>query len=486
MHVHTLGKIMDDDFFLQPTERKFSLLDKDLDHDVSLPTGKSRKLNIRSVKRDGVNAVLVTPTRSLHVEDFVNRTDANALPSPRGNENSTTNDKESKNIDVAQTAKENNCDIKRDTVLKGASIKDTTLGVGDKIFQTLKFVVKKGRVFEIRKLTRRIQLLRKKKGNEAETNKNKRKIAKLLATIEVMKNLNVFDACNRLSVLIEEMFEKIRVEVNLSSDSIHWLEILKNSINCEDDLELVYCLRFLQLKNVLAKFNEEIKEHFQAFIDEIKSCEKFEHLSSTGSCQLKEKENNGVELCEHSVDSKPRKQRRKFDRANEKHKVANTRRNGIHMINEEAKCVPDSSKSPQTDVAPLLQKVAKSKRKHCSLSPDSDEKKLRRFKTQLQKSRNKHGNRLGQRARRELWEKMYGKDAAHIKKAVKSKQRQIKKQYDVGNGSNSNRKHGGNKNRQQNTETIENNLHPSWQARKHQKLQSQIVQFQGVKIKFDD
>ena len=96
-----------------------------------------------------------------------------------------------------------------------------------------------------------------------------------------------------------------------------------------------------------------------------------------------------------------------------------------------------------------------------------------------------NGNRLGQRARRELWEKMYGNDAVHVKKGIKSRQKFKVIKHRAGQMSNKKQTiH--NKTIQEHRKTTETNMHPSWEAKRNQKLQNQIVKFEGSKIKFDD
>jgi len=89
-------------------------------------------------------------------------------------------------------------------------------------------------------------------------------------------------------------------------------------------------------------------------------------------------------------------------------------------------------------------------------------------------------NRKGQRARQQMWEKMHGKNAKHLRKnktEIKSKaSKEPKKQTSMANMKSS-LKH------KSNNET----LHPSWEAMKKKRLQETLkVEFKGQKIKFDD
>jgi len=89
-------------------------------------------------------------------------------------------------------------------------------------------------------------------------------------------------------------------------------------------------------------------------------------------------------------------------------------------------------------------------------------------------------NRKGQRARQQMWEKMHGKNAKHLrnnKTEIKSKEsKERKKQTSMANIKSSLKQ-------KSNNET----LHPSWEAMKKKRLQETLkVEFKGQKIKFDD
>lgn len=119
----------------------------------------------------------------------------------------------------------------------------------------------------------------------------------------------------------------------------------------------------------------------------------------------------------------------------------------------------------------------------------------------------KKKNRLGQMARRRLAEKMYGKEAKHIKtggltvqqreelRKQKSQQRKernarIKKEVAKRNNSNTNSNTSISITNNNNTESkpvkIDPNMHPSWAAKLQQQAKIQQASFQGQKIKFDD
>ena len=119
----------------------------------------------------------------------------------------------------------------------------------------------------------------------------------------------------------------------------------------------------------------------------------------------------------------------------------------------------------------------------------------------------KKKNRLGQMARRRLAEKMYGREAKHIKtggltvqqreelRKQKSQQRKernarIKKEVSKRNKDNNNSNSSISNTNISSTESkpakIDPKMHPSWAAKLQQQAKIQQASFQGQKIKFDD
>ncbi|ORX48365.1 hypothetical protein BCR36DRAFT_329337 [Piromyces finnis] len=83
----------------------------------------------------------------------------------------------------------------------------------------------------------------------------------------------------------------------------------------------------------------------------------------------------------------------------------------------------------------------------------------------IEEKRPKKKNRMGQRERQKLWEKNFGKNANHLKKARELKLKEKKKEK---------------------TSKLPDNLHPSWEAKRLMKEKSKIVEFTGKKVTFDD
>ena len=114
----------------------------------------------------------------------------------------------------------------------------------------------------------------------------------------------------------------------------------------------------------------------------------------------------------------------------------------------------------------------------------------------------KRKNRMGQQARRALWEKKYGTGANHVKQEEKQQKRNRDSGWDTkrgatgpGGGGRGNRGgrggFGQNRGGHQNTSKPSGPpkdtgpLHPSWEAKRKQKEQGSTAAFQGKKVVFD-
>ncbi|KAJ2663293.1 hypothetical protein IWW48_001395 [Coemansia sp. RSA 1200] len=99
---------------------------------------------------------------------------------------------------------------------------------------------------------------------------------------------------------------------------------------------------------------------------------------------------------------------------------------------------------------------------------------------------NERRNRPGQRARRQKYENMYGNEANHIK--LKQKDKKPKQSFNHTNNDNNNRKKsdGPVSREKQKSNTQDEKLHPSWEAKKKQKeIMEQALNTKRTKIIFD-
>ena len=362
---------------------------------------------------------------------------------------------------------------------------DEALESGEKICRILKFFVKKGRVFEIRRLTRRIQLLCKKKGSEREIDKNKRKVAKILATVEELKNISIDFICGEFSKVLQGLFGKVKWNRDEPSVQINWLEMLGNSFSSEDGGGLLQCLRLLHSKSIVAKFNEELQQYFEVYMVGSDITERDEHLQLGVTQQLAEIEPKKKTPGKSRTSLKRKSKRSKEYKENENDKLSQINQSGTTDTTRKKADVLHESSKVMRDNFPRKLKNSNMKRRSNDHNLELNEVKLKNFKAQLRKFKNMNGNRLGQRARRELWEKMYGNDAVHVKKGIKSRQKYKVIKHRTGLMS-SKKQTIHTKTIQVQRKTAETNMHPSWEAKRSQKLQNQIVKFEGSKIKFDD
>ena len=137
---------------------------------------------------------------------------------------------------------------------------------------------------------------------------------------------------------------------------------------------------------------------------------------------------------------------------------------------------------------------------------DDDEENSGYFNSDVEENKpKKKKNRLGQLARRRLAEKMYGREAKHIKcggltvqekeelrkkKSQQKKERAARIKKDGANGPKFKRQNSDEESvlefKKASTVKIDPKMHPSWAAKLQQQAKAQQTTFQGQKIKFDD
>ena len=116
-------------------------------------------------------------------------------------------------------------------------------------------------------------------------------------------------------------------------------------------------------------------------------------------------------------------------------------------------------------------------------------------------AKKKKKNRPGQQARRQMWEKMYGEQANHVKQGQRLKQRgppsrggqkrpyrpqEDGKKFKHGSEERPFKKSVPMRQQQHPKQEEDKNLHPSWQAKKSQHNQAALVAASGTRIVFDD
>ena len=417
--------------------------------------------------------------------------------------------KDSKKKERENRPKKSSKDTKKKGTIESSKEKEDPREGGKKnILQVLKFFVRKGRVFEIRRLRRRIQQLKKKKGSEQEILKNERKISRLMMEVEVLRNFSIEGPCEKYSKGLEEKFEFLMSITENGPVEHEWLTTLKGDSNSKDDL--CYILKLLSMKSVAAKFESNLNDLLkESYVQ--RSLVRSENISIKAGTSEKWKRKD-VKESKHIKDQSNFKRKRKRKRSevvNGEEKIGdkklnkefvnlentesdkNERNDFVDCCNKGKHLKDERGKMKNLNKNGEKKKARKKDQNGFNTNFGSNDQKMKKFKEKLQKLKNRKENRLGQRARRELWEKMYGEDAEHMKKGLKfGRKDRLNKHRRKGEGNLTNEggPKGSNrllKSKKERT-THESNLHPSWQAKKLQKQQNKIVQFEGSKIKFDD
>eukprot|EP00112_Aurelia_sp_Birch-Aquarium-sp1_P008913 Seg1996.4 transcript_id=Seg1996.4/GoldUCD/mRNA.D3Y31 product="Protein bud22" protein_id=Seg1996.4/GoldUCD/D3Y31 len=402
-----------------------------------------------------------------------------------------------------------------------------------KIAETVKTFVKKARVFQVQRITRRISLLRKKKGDCQQLNKNERKIKRMLEHIEVLKNINLDVYSENIAKCLVDGIKSNRL-LQEESSGYKWLEIalIEKQIDSAIVEKLLKMNTFLRYLGKILFANQDssadketddekikqtsnqtdaIEAHIENDPKEEGDCTEKSNQETEVTKQKRMSTNYSTGLNATSVKSDEEKDV-KFDRLAE-HETATSIKESTQLPDEEFNEVtvaedkivlitgtqPESKKQKLATVrnrnsAKKANGIAVSKRADLKATKFDkeklDAKNKTRFADALRKVQGTRGNRLGQRARRELWEKMFGSEAIHVKRGDKCERRgKRKRQADMGNkkARDTDKRKGFERSKKKaKTAKEEENLHPSWQAKKEQKHQAQIVEFKGNKITFDD
>ena len=370
--------------------------------------------------------------------------------------------------------------------------------------------LKKGRVFEIRRLTRRITLFRKKKGTDKELEKNKRKVDRLLEEIEIMKNFN-FDELTKKTVALLEGPENLCYTQALESQ-LAWQKLLLDS-PLGSQQETAY-LRLIGNKSVRHNL-WKIKNGKYILSSPVKkkdegSKEKAKKKKKKGKGKPKLGGDTTKNMKVHTDKS------RELIQKDDEMKQENIKED--EHLSKDNQPVDDSNQNTRTLNSIFIGSLSNTKGKKSNIKAKtsrkntkskqklSNEKKLAKFKQYLDKLRKTGRNRLGQRARRELWEKFYGETARHFNhkrstrlnksNSVKTSKSTSYKRHannsksrlktHVPDKRSQNMKNSGYFQHDKSTKLGKKELHPSWEARKAQKQKQQVVEFKGTKITFDD
>ena len=391
-----------------------------------------------------------------------------------------------------------------------------------KIAETVKTFVKKARVFQVHRITRRIALLRKKKGDCQQLDKNERKIKRMLEHTELLKKISLDVYAENIAKCLVEGIKSNRTPQEEVSD-YQWLEngFIERQIDSTVVEKLFKMDSFLKyLETLFAK--QDIST--DKMIDREKT-EQSNHENNTIKAGIEndsEEEECGKKSDQRTeVIKRKRKSKHDCKGVNAKRMKIGDKKNAKfdsieeHAIDSTVECkevtvaeeknglittiLPENRKQKMTTV---INKHYAKKRSDITVSKQAgfkastsdkekmDAKNKKKFADVLRKVQGTRGNRLGQRARRELWVKIFGSEAMHVKRQGNLKRRG--KQRGQADGRNKKArdtdKKKGFESLRKNIKIVkeEGNLHPSWQAKRVQKHQTQIVEFKGNKVTFDD
>ena len=397
-----------------------------------------------------------------------------------------------------------------------------------KIAEAVKTFVKKARVFQVHRITRRIALLRKKKGDCQQLDKNERKIKRMLEHIDLLKNINLDVYSENIAKCLVEGIKSHRTP----QDEVSGYQWLETGL-IERQIESMIVEKLLKM-DIFLKYLETLLPKQDISTDKMIDREKTEQSNGenntieTGIENDSEEEESDIVKSIQRTEVIKKKRMSKHDSkgANAKRMKSGDKKTAKldsleeHAIDGNVECkevtvgecmevgeekhvliatiLPENRKQK---TASVINKQAKNRNEINVSKPADfkantfDKKKMaaknkKTFADVLRKVQGTRGNRLGQRARRELWEKMFGSEAIHVKRGEKLKRRPKQRgQADVRNkkARDTDKKKGfeGLRKKVKIAKEAEN-LHPSWQAKRVQKHQTQIVEFKGNKVTFDE
>ncbi|XP_032240552.2 protein bud22 [Nematostella vectensis] len=294
----------------------------------------------------------------------------------------------------------------------------------------------KAKLFEVRRLVRRIRQFENKKGTAEQLQKNKRKVSRMEEQLQITKDA-------RLDAVIAYVDERSGSQDGVSKQNINAREIV-----------------FEKLASAL-ELNKELLPTDETAATDSKN-DNQRNISQTKQAQEKTKSPFSAA---HGRDKDHKRKRRMKVTGGSSDEVLQRSSESVFVSSMKELSNVVGNKKPREESEPL------------DFSDSESEKTMKKLvKSKKQKSfKVIKKNRTGQRSRQKMWEQMYGMKAKHRMKNRES------------NPSNS--KFGSDKlskklkQKQEEKTTDQTLLHPSWEAKKNKK--ESIVEFAGKKITFD-
>lgn len=297
--------------------------------------------------------------------------------------------------------------------------------------------LKRAKVFAIHYLTRRIRLLKNKRGTEQQIEKNTRKAGRFQEEIECIKDLDV-------NIVLKKIDDKLDIA-----------DVTQNGFQDVEERALARLMSSKPIQNRLKDTTDKkdisrspdttdvlsitkIRQKSSAKLSWKKSKSKTQNLSSTEQT---------ITSSDDALDS---------SEENSDEDLGMERMSTSFFVESMASFMEDDD--------------------------DADETKKRKEKKD-KKGTKRASNRLGQRARQRLWKDRYGKLANHVKSDDKIKRTRKREKLKPDQKRTKQAKIAKPKKGVQETAS-----HPSWEASKRRKLEQNIsqTQFQGEKIIFED
>ena len=427
-----------------------------------------------------------------------------------------SDEKNNEGNDVAQEMKEETRDLlhkikagkkeisnKKKSVNKSIKYPEKKIGP-QKQKAVIHTLFKKARVYEIRKITRRIEKLKKLKGTNEQKAKNMRKVEKLLQELNAMKDFIIAKLTERTVNIFKGRADEIYIEYWISCHEPRKLEELLQRLSLSDNENKFSDIAFIKLlssKDIIGKLklisegininpNKNKKKSRKAFSKNKKNWKnKFNRKAKLGQSEavitegiVKEILRNGESNLENlNQTSVRRKVMEDKEMPNQKTEVKKKKKDS--KLRSDIKFDSFFLSDPVT---------------HDTGEESSSDEFSAPIKVAQENHPEKKKNRMGQRQRKRLLNQSQADGKIHKTSQLNKKPHQIKSKFKklhtngqsktfISARKHSHNTHSLNGNDSKSTKIIkDSNLHPSWLAKQKIKQKQGVTEFGGTRITFDE
>ena len=427
-----------------------------------------------------------------------------------------SDEKNNEGNDVAQEIKEETRDLlhkikagkkeisnKKKSVNKSIKYPEKKIGP-QKQKAVIHTLFKKARVYEIRKITRRIEKLKKLKGTNEQKAKNMRKVEKLLQELNAMKDFIIAKLTERTVNIFKGRADKIYIEYWISCHEPRKLEELLQRLSLSDNENKFSDIAFIKLlssKDIIGKLklisegininpNKNKKKSRKAFSKNKKNWKnKFDRKAKLGQSEavitegiVKEILRNGESNLENlNQTSVRRKVMEDKEMPNQKTEVKKKKKDS--KLRSDIKFDSFFLSDPVT---------------HDTGEESSSDEFSAPIKVAQENHPEKKKNRMGQRQRKRLLNQSQADGKMHKTSQLNKKPHQSKSKFKklhtngqsktfISARKHSHNTHSLNGNDSKSTKIIkDSNLHPSWLEKQKIKQKQGITEFGGTRITFDE